>query len=158
MERQLLKHALPRNPPVMLQDRYGLEKGRRSSPSCLCPPSSSLSHSTFTCHSVVMHLIFVFPEGGRRSLDARRGKMVFRATWWACLWGESALRTVCLTRSPGTSRGSPGPTGHNWGVSWQACLLPWLPRRLRHTGQSWRGGCVLPALSSGLCPYPNLSR
>ncbi|KAG5215850.1 hypothetical protein JEQ12_001426, partial [Ovis aries] len=27
MERQLLKHALPRNPPVMLQDRYGLEKG-----------------------------------------------------------------------------------------------------------------------------------
>lgn len=121
-------------------------------------PSSSLLHSTFTCHSVVMHLIFVFSEGGRRSLDAQRGKMVFRATWWACLWGESTLRTVCLTRSPGPSRGSPGPTGHNWGVSWQAYLLPWLPRRLRHTGQPWRGGCVLAALCSGLCPYPNLSR
>lgn len=38
MGRQLLKHALPRNPPVMLQDRYGLEKGRCGSPSCLSPP------------------------------------------------------------------------------------------------------------------------
>ena len=89
---------------------------------------------------LVMHLIFVFSEGGRRSLDARRGKMIFRATWWARLWGESALRTMCFTRSPGPSWGSPGPTGHKLGVSWQTCLLPWLPRWLRHMGQSWTGG------------------
>ena len=74
-------------------------------------PSSSLLHSTFTCYFVVMPLIFVFSEGGRRSLDAQRGKMIFRATWWARLWGESVLRTMCFTRSQALHGGLQGPQG-----------------------------------------------
>lgn len=46
-----------------------------ASPPVFTHPSSSLLHSTFTCYSVVMHLIFVFSEDAEGALMPEEARL-----------------------------------------------------------------------------------